>query len=63
MGDIPMMNRSAKDGQWSSLPYVGEGVGFQPIVLGCVRATRWGRGVCAPGRPGIVRTGGMVEIL
>jgi hypothetical protein len=62
-GAIPEMNRSAKDGQWSSLHYGGEGVGFQPIGPRCLRATRWGRGMCDPGRPGIVRTEGMAEIL
>jgi len=38
-------------------------LGFQLIVPRCVRATRWGRGVCDPGRPGTVRKEGMVEIL
>ena len=34
-----------------------------PIAPRCVRATRWGRGVGDPGRPGIVRVEGMVEIV
>src|SRR6516165_2247702 len=63
MGALPGMNRSAKDGEWSSLHYGGEGVWFHPIAPRCVRATRWGRGVGDPGRPGIVRAEGMVEIV
>src|SRR5215475_5069436 len=63
MGALPGMNRSAKDGEWSSLHYGGEGVWFHPIAPRCVRATRWGRGVGDPGRPGIVRVEGMVEIV
>jgi hypothetical protein len=52
------MNRSAEDGEWSSLHYGGEGIGFHPIVPRCLRATRWGRGACDPGRPGIVQAAG-----
>ena len=63
MGAIPMMNRSAKDGEWSSLHYGGEGAWFHPIAPRCVRTTRWGRGAGDPGRPGIVRTAGMVDIV
>jgi hypothetical protein len=62
-GGIPRMNRSAKDGAWSSLPDGGEGVWFPPIAPRCVRTTRWGRGAGDPGRPGIVQTVGMVEIV
>jgi hypothetical protein len=61
MEAIPQMNRSAQDGEWSSLHDGGEGVWFLPIAPWCVRATRWGRGAGDPGRPGIVQAGGMVE--
>jgi hypothetical protein len=57
------MNRSAEDGEWSSLHYGGEGVWFHPIVPRCLRATRWRRGAGDPGRPGIVRTAGRVEMV
>jgi hypothetical protein len=57
------MNRSAKDGEWSSLHSGGEGVWFHPSAPRCVRATRWGRGVGDPGRPGSVQAGGRVEIV
>jgi hypothetical protein len=60
-GGIPRMNRSAKDGAWSSRHYGGEGAWFHPIAPRCVRATRWGRDECDPGRPGTVQTAGMVE--
>jgi hypothetical protein len=60
-GAIPQMNRSAQEGAWSSLHEGGEGAWFHPIAPRCVRATRWGRGAGAPGRPGIVRTAGLVE--
>jgi hypothetical protein len=62
-GAIPQMNRSAQDGEWSSLHYGGEGAWFHPIAPRCVRATRWGRGAGDPGRPGIVQAAGMVEIM
>jgi hypothetical protein len=37
--------------------------GFLPIAPRCVRATRWGRRLGDPGRPGIVQVEGMVEIV
>jgi hypothetical protein len=37
--------------------------GFLLAAPRCVRATRWGRDVCDPGRPGIVQRTGKVEIL
>jgi len=61
MGELPGMNRSANDGEWSSRPYGGEGLWFHPIAPRCVRATRGERGVGDPGRPGIVRAAGRVE--
>ena len=57
-----MMNQSAKDGEWSSPHYGGEGEWFCPSYQG-VWATRWGRGVGDPGRPGIVRAAGVAEIM
>lgn len=57
------MNWSAKDGEWLSPHYGGEGIGFLPVAPRCLRATRWGRDVGDPGRPGIVRRKGMVGIL
>ena len=49
------MNRSAEVGEWSSPHYGGEGAWFHPGAPRCLRATRRGRNVCDPGRPGIVR--------
>jgi hypothetical protein len=37
--------------------------GFLLVAPRCVRATRWGRDGCDPGRPGIVQTEGKVEIV
>lgn len=62
-GAILRMNQSAEDGEWSSPHYGGEGVWFHPIAPRCLWATRWGRGVGDPGRPGIVRAAGMAEIV
>ena len=36
---------------------------FHPIAPRCVRATRWGRDASDPGRPGIVRAEGKVEMM
>jgi len=58
MGAIPQMNRSAQDGEGSSLHDGGEGAWFHPIAPRCVRATRWGRGAGDPGRPGSVQAAG-----
>jgi hypothetical protein len=60
-GAIPQMHRSAQDGAWSSRHDGGEGAWCHPIVPRGGRATRGGRGAGDPGRPGIVRTAGMVE--
>jgi hypothetical protein len=42
-GSNPEMNRSAKDGAWSSPHYGTKAHGFHSVAPRCVRATRWGR--------------------
>jgi hypothetical protein len=62
-GAIPTMHRSAHDGAWSRRHDGGDGAGFHPIAPRCVRTTRGGRAVCDLGRPGLVRTAGLVDIV
>jgi len=50
-GAILMTNRSAEDGNRSSLHYGGEGVLIRPIVPRCVRTARYGRSGRDPRRP------------
>jgi len=49
-GEIPQMNRSAKDGARLSLHYEGESVTHPPIIPGCLRTARYGRFVRDPRR-------------
>ena len=42
---------------------MAKALGFHSIAPRCVRATRWGRDASDPGRPGIVRVEGRVEMM
>jgi hypothetical protein len=43
------MNRSAKDGAWSSPHYGGEGTWVHSVAPRCLRTTRWGRALVTQG--------------
>ena len=57
------MNRSAKDGEWSSPHYRGEGVWVPPRRTKVCAGDTVGKSVSNSGRPGIVQGAGMAGIV
>ena len=57
------MNRSAKDGEWSSPHYRGEGVWVPPRRTKVRAGDTVGKSVSDSGRPGIVQGVGMAGIV
>ena len=56
------MNRSAKDGEWSSPHYRGEGIWVPPRRTKVCAGDTVGKSVSNSGRPGIVHGAGMAGI-